>query len=202
MSWPRKTAEGFCLPRASFSALTAKTSLKACIEVPWRVWSCLGEALETRKLHSESPSPGEEESSWVFQTPSAWGLHQYWGALRLGWVLAGPSASGNLCSHAEERGIQVWEGLRCWHTLPSSLNLPYFSLGIPVCSGCRDMMPTRLKAFREEQRVQFFFCCFLFSPSLFQFKSSSNIIDLPCVSCVCSQLIDTSTRVMFWELSF
>ena len=42
MSWPRKTPEGFCLPRASFSALTAKTSLKACIQVPWRVWSCLG----------------------------------------------------------------------------------------------------------------------------------------------------------------
>ena len=57
MSWARKTPEGFCLPRASFSALTVKTSLKACIEVPWRVWSCLGEALETRKLHSESPSP-------------------------------------------------------------------------------------------------------------------------------------------------
>ena len=101
MSWPRKTAEGFCLPRASFSALTAKTSLKACIEVPWRVWSCLGEAHETRKLHSESPSPGEEKSSWVFQTPSAQGLHQYLGALRLGLVLAGPSASRNLCSHAE-----------------------------------------------------------------------------------------------------
>ena len=101
MSWARITPEGFCLPRASFSALTVKTSLKACIEVPWRVWSCLGEALETRKLHSESPSPGEEESSWVSQTPPPWGLHQYLGALRLGWVLAGPSASGNLFSHAE-----------------------------------------------------------------------------------------------------
>ena len=47
-----RTPEGVSLPRASFSALTAKTSLKACIEVPWRVWSCLEEALETRKLHS------------------------------------------------------------------------------------------------------------------------------------------------------
>ena len=84
MSWARKMPEGFCLPRASFSALTAKTSLKACIQVPWRVWSCLGEALETRKLHSGSPSPGKEESSWAFQTPSAQGLHQYLDALRVG----------------------------------------------------------------------------------------------------------------------
>ena len=95
------TPEGVCLPWASFSALTTGTSLKACFKVPWRVWSCLGEVLETRKLHSESPSPGEEESSWVSQTPPPWGLHQYLGALRLGWVLAGPSASGNLFSHAE-----------------------------------------------------------------------------------------------------
>ena len=101
MSWARKTPESFCLPRASFSALPAKTRLKACVEAPWRVWSSLGEALETRTLYSGSPSPGEEASSWVSQTASAQGLHQYLGALRLGWVLAGPSASGNLCSHAE-----------------------------------------------------------------------------------------------------
>ena len=50
----------------------------------------------------------------------------------------------------EEQEIQVWEGLKCWHTLPSSLNPPYFSLGIPACWGSRDVMPTRLKAFREE----------------------------------------------------
>ena len=101
MSWARKTPEGFSLPRASFSALPAKTRLKACVEAPWRVWFGLGEALETRTLHSAAPSPGEEASSWVSQTPSAQGLHQYLGALRLGWVLAGLSASGNLCSHAE-----------------------------------------------------------------------------------------------------
>ena len=47
-----RTPEGVSLPRASFSALTVGTSLKACSKVPWRVWSCLGEALETRKLHS------------------------------------------------------------------------------------------------------------------------------------------------------
>ena len=71
------------------------------MEAPWRLLFPLGKDFVTRKLHSGSPSPGEEESSWVFQTPSAQGLHQYLGALRLGWVLAGLSASGNLCSHAE-----------------------------------------------------------------------------------------------------
>ena len=88
MFWARKRPEGFCLPRASLWALTTVPSLRPCMEAPWRLLFPLGKDFVTRKLHSGSPSPGEEESSWVFLTPPAQGLHPYLGELRRGWALS------------------------------------------------------------------------------------------------------------------
>ena len=69
---------------------------------------------------------------------------------RFGFVLAGPSASGNLCSHAERsKEYRSERGSMLAHP-PSFLNPPYFSLRIPACLGCRDVEPSRLKEFREE----------------------------------------------------
>ena len=103
------------------------------------------------------------------------------GALRLGWVLAGLSASENLHYYAErneeyrsERGSDAETP-----SLPPGTP-PYFSLRISTYSGCRDLASTRLKEFREESSsVLFFF-------SLFHLNFYKNIIVLQCIFyCMC-----------------
>ena len=82
MFWARKRPEGFCLPRASLSALTTVPSLRPCMETPWRLLFSLGKDYVTRKLPSGSPSPGEKELG--FQNSSCPGPPSLFGCTQIG----------------------------------------------------------------------------------------------------------------------